>query len=86
MRQVDLVLCMETDHVRTLKRAYPGHADKIYTLRQMIMKRGSVKDPYGGSRKQYERMVAEVEELIEKGLPRIQALARENFLKRGKDG
>ena len=86
MQQADLLLCMETDHARTLQRAFPSSQHKIYTIRQMVQKRGSVRDPYGGSQRQYERMVAEVEELIERGLPRIQALARENFQKRGEDG
>ncbi|MCA9898868.1 MAG: hypothetical protein KC433_11820 [Anaerolineales bacterium] len=86
MQKADLLLCMETDHARSLQRAYPSHQDKIYTLRQMVEKRGSVRDPYGGSRRQYERMVAEVDELLERGLLRIRALALENFEKRGKDG
>lgn len=85
MMQADLVLCMETNHVRSLKRAYSAHAHKIFTLRQMVQKRGNVKDPYGRSRQQYERMVAEVNDLIIKGLPRIKALAEENFNRRGKD-
>lgn len=86
MQQADLVLCLETGHARTLRRAYPAQQHKIYTLRQMAEKRGSVRDPYGGSQQQYERMVAEVDELINHGLPRIQALAQENFQKRGEDG
>lgn len=86
MQQADLLLCLETDHVRALRRAYPSHQDKIYTLRQMVDKRGSVRDPYGGSRRQYERMAAEVADLIELGWPRILALAQENFQKRGEDG
>ena len=86
MEQADLVLCLETGHVSTLRRVYPAQQDKIYTLRDMINKRGSVRDPYGGSRRQYERMVAEVEGLIEQGLTRIQTLALENFAKRENDG
>lgn len=86
MAQTDLILCMETGHVRMLKRAYPEHKEKIFTLRQMVQKRGSVKDPYGGSMRQYERMVAEVEDLIDRGLPRIKLLAEVNFRRRGEDG
>lgn len=86
MQQADLLLCMETDHARSLRHDYPAHQHKIYTLRQMVDKRGSVRDPYGGSRRQYERMVTEVEDLIEHGLPRIQTAAQENFEKRGEDG
>lgn len=86
IQQADLVLCMETEHARTLWRVYPSHQHKVYTLRQMVERRGSVRDPYGGSRRQYEHMVAEVDDLLERGLPRIQALVQENFQKRGEDG
>ncbi|MEZ4591207.1 MAG: low molecular weight protein arginine phosphatase [Chloroflexota bacterium] len=86
MQQADLLLCMETEHASTLRQAFPAQQHKIYTLRQMVEKQGSVRDPYGGSRRQYERMVAEVDELIEQGLPRIRALAWENFQKRGEHG
>ena len=86
MQKADLLLCMETGHARTLRRSYSAHQHKIYTLRQMVEKRGSVRDPYGGSRRQYERMVAEVDDLLEHGLPRILAIAQENFQKRGENG
>lgn len=85
MQQADLLLCLETGHVKTLRAAYPAHQHKIYTLRQMVNKRGSVRDPYGGSQRQYEWMVSEVDELIERGFSRIQALALENFQRRGED-
>ncbi len=86
LQQADLVLCLETGHAQSLRRDYPAHQHKIVTIRQMAGKRGSVRDPYGGSRRQYERMVAEVDELIEQGFPRIRALAQENFQRRGEDG
>lgn len=82
MQQADLLLCMETGHARKLRRDYSAHKQKIFTLRQMVEKRGSVRDPYGGSRRQYERMVAEVDELLERGLSRIRALAQAHFQKR----
>ena len=86
LQQCDLVLCMETAHQKELREVFPAHRAKIYTLRQMVDERGSVRDPYGGSRRQYERMVTEVELLIEAGFPRIQKLAWENYQKRGEDG
>jgi len=86
MQQADLVLCLETGHAKNLRRDYPAHQHKIYTIRQMVGKRGSVRDPYGGTRRHYERMVAEVDELIEQGFLRIQALAQENLQRRGEDG
>lgn len=86
MQQADLLLCLETGHANTLRAAYPTHQHKIYTIRQMVNKRGSVRDPYGGSRRHYEHMVAEVDDLIEHGFSRIQTLAQGNFRRRGKDG
>ncbi len=86
MQQADLVLCLETGHAKTLQRDYPTQQHKIYTLRQMAEMRGSVRDPYGGSQRHYERMVAEVDELIEQSFPRIQALAQANFNRRSEDG
>jgi len=86
MRQADLILCLETGHAKTLRRDFSPYQHKIYTIRQMVEKRGSVRDPYGGSRHHYERMVAEVNELIEQGFPRIQALAQKNLQRRDEDG
>lgn len=86
LQQADLVLCMETDHVKSLVKAFPAYQQKIYTIRQMVDKRGSVRDPYGGSRRQYTRMVTELDGLIEQGFLRIETLARDNYQRRGKDG
>jgi hypothetical protein len=38
----------------------------------------SIKDPYGGSRREYEKMVEEVTELVDHGLPKIIRLAKAN--------
>ncbi len=86
MAQSDLVLCMETRHLEWLQQAFPEQKHKIYTIRQMVGQRGSVRDPYGGSRQQYERMVAELAGLIEAGFAQIQAMAWKNYQKRGEDG
>lgn len=75
LQQANLVLCMETGHVKTLKSAFPTVKHKLFTLKQMVGKRGSVRDPYGGTRQDYEEMVAEVNKLIEQGFPRIKQLA-----------
>ena len=40
MAQSDLVLCMETEHVKTLVRAFPAHQNKIYAVRQMVGQAG----------------------------------------------
>lgn len=76
--EADLVLCMESGHAEALRFEYPRLAHKIYMLTEMSGRRYSVPDPYGGPRKEYERMIGELTGLIESGLPRIIELAQEN--------
>ena len=54
------------------------YASKIYLLSEMSGQRINVKDPYGGPREAYERMVSEVTDLIDKGLPRTIRAAQAN--------
>ncbi len=86
VQQADLILCMETNHLRQLQKKFPVYKHRIYTIRQMVNKRGSVRDPYGGSQEAYAQMVAELDDLIERGFPRIQALTWENYQRRSNDG
>jgi protein-tyrosine phosphatase len=81
LQQADLVVCMETRHVNSLRSAFPTYKNKLFTLKQMVGKRGSVRDPYGGTRRDYEKMVATVGKLIEQGFPRIKQLALHNNLR-----
>ena len=72
----DLVLCMEWGHKEALQVESPRHRDRIYLLTEMVGDDREVADPIGGPRLGYERMVDEVTELVEAGLPRILELAR----------
>ena len=69
-----------------IQKKFPVYKQKFYTIRQMVNKRGSVRDPYGGSQEAYAQMVAELDDLIERGFPRIQALTWENYQRRSNDG
>ena len=82
----DLVLCMEWGHKEALSIEYPEHRDRIYLLTEMVGDDREVDDPIGGPRFAYQRMAAEVVELIEKGLPRILTLARRNARRRREAG
>lgn len=75
LAEVDLVLCMEIGHVEALHAEFPAHSRKIYLLSEMVGQRYSVSDPYGGPLQEYQRMVKELTNLIDKGLPRIITLA-----------
>lgn len=75
LQGADLVLCLETGHAEALRAEFPHHAGKIYLLTEMVGHRYSIADPYGGPRFAYERMIDDVTQLVEDGLPRIIELA-----------
>jgi protein-tyrosine phosphatase len=78
LAESDLVLCMELGHVEALRAEFRKYGSKIYLLSEMSGRRINVKDPYGGPREEYERMVSEVTDLIDKGLPRAIRAAQAN--------
>ena len=78
LQEADLVLCMETGHVEALRAEFPVYADKIYLLTEMIGNQYSISDPYGGPLKAYQSMIAELTQIIDKGLDQIIALAEAN--------
>jgi protein-tyrosine-phosphatase len=75
LQEANLVLCMETGHAEALRAEFPHHASKVFLLTEMVGHRYSISDPYGGPRFAYERMISDVTEMIDKGLPRIIELA-----------
>lgn len=75
LEAADLVLCLESGHAEALRAEFPQHAPKIFLLTEMIGRRYSIADPYGGPRFAYEQMIDEVTRLVEDGLPRIIELA-----------
>jgi len=82
LRESDLVLCMEEGHVEALQIEFSTYRAKIYTLSEMVAKRYSIADPYGGPRSAYEDMVAELSQLVDVGFERIVALVEENSRQR----
>ncbi|MCB8944726.1 MAG: low molecular weight protein arginine phosphatase [Ardenticatenaceae bacterium] len=78
LAEADLVLCMELGHVEALQAEFPRHRDKIFLFSEMVGKRYSVADPYGGPLDGYQRMAQEVTNLVDNGLERIITLARAN--------
>lgn len=76
LAEADLVLCMESGHVAAISSEFPAYAGKVYLLSEMVGQRYSIADPYGGPLPTYRRMVAEVTDVVEKGLAQIVALAQ----------
>jgi len=78
LEQTDLVLCMASGHAESLRAEFPNFSTMIYLLTEMSGQAYSIHDPYSEPRPAYERMVAELTQLIDDGLPRIIELAQEN--------
>ena len=75
LKAANLVLCMESGHAEALRAEFPVYAAKVFLLSEMVGKRYSVNDPYGGPIDAYEMMAEEVTSLIDAGLERIIELA-----------
>jgi protein-tyrosine-phosphatase len=78
MVESDLILTMESGHAEALRAEFVKDAYKVHMLTEMAGLNHSVKDPYGGKREDYERMVSEVTQLIDDGMARIIELGTAN--------
>jgi protein-tyrosine phosphatase len=75
LAEADLILCMTRSQREAMQVDFPTMADRIYLLSAMAGPVFDVSDPYGGPRQGYVEMVAEVQQLLAAGRPRILALA-----------
>ncbi len=78
LRDADLALTMEDGHAEALRAEFPAHAHKVYLLTEMMGRSYNVPDPYGGPMEGYQQMYDELVALIDGGIDRIIALARQN--------
>jgi protein-tyrosine-phosphatase len=83
LERADLVLTMEDGHAEALRVEFPRHAHKVFLITEMIGQNYSIADPYGGPLAGYERMYANLSEVIDAGLNRIIYQARANANGRG---
>lgn len=83
LQEADLLLCMEPGHAEALRAEFPQASHKIYLLSEMDNRRYGIDDPYGGPYEGYKQMLADVEQLIDAGLPRIIELTEQNAIDNG---
>lgn len=67
----DLVLCMEESHADTLRHMNPKATERIRRLAEMAGEPRDIADPYGGTLREFEAMVNEVDELLDRALDSI---------------
>ena len=76
LTEADLVLCMASGHVEALQAEFPQCRNKIFLLSEMVDRKYSISDPYGGPLASYQHMVKEVTDLIDDGLQKIVMLGQ----------
>ena len=77
MAEADLVLAMTRKHAEALGAAFPRYIHKVHLLSETVRQMYDIRDPYGGTRREYAKVAAELERLIEDGYERIVTLAQE---------
>ncbi len=72
---VDLILTMEIGQKEALRFEFPEKKDKIFTLAELTGHAYDIPDPFGQGQQAFETTARELEELINKGMEKIIALA-----------
>jgi len=78
LRAADLVLVMEQEHQDALRETFPALGERVHLLTSMAGETGDVEDPIGLPLERVQRLVEDLERLLDAGWPRIRALARPN--------
>jgi protein-tyrosine phosphatase len=73
--KADLILAMSREHARMINRSWPQYAYKVHLLSEMAGKKKDVRDPYGGSMREYEASANVISDYIDQGFERIIELA-----------
>lgn len=72
----DLILVMTEGHRAEILARFLRADSKTYLLSEMVGKRSDINDPTGGSQAEHERLMEELEKMLEQGYARIVDLAR----------
>ncbi|MDQ0200874.1 protein-tyrosine phosphatase [Neobacillus ginsengisoli] len=72
----ELILTMTASHKEAIKRAYPGAAVKLFTLKEFTGEAvdRDVVDPFGGNLAMYQETFYELDGLIDKALKKLGSL------------
>lgn len=80
MKESDIILCMTLDHAEKLKYLYPDQGDKIYPLKEYLIKNElfsySIEDPIGLSIDFYRKVFYDIKIEMERIYPFIKKIAQ----------
>jgi protein-tyrosine-phosphatase len=74
LNQFNLILVMENGHKEAMRIEFPEIAPKTYLLYEMIGLRYEVIDPIGGSTRDFEDTIREIENILTQGFEKISTL------------
>lgn len=78
LAQSDLTLVMESGHKEAITHEFPGTADRVYLLTEVVEGLDvNIPDPYGEAQADPEEVVKEIIDLIDGGYQKIVSIARE---------
>ncbi len=78
LQRFDLVLTMTQSQKEALGVEFPEAREKIYLLSEMVDEHWDVDDPIGGPLEAYRKTAALLDDVLDRGLERIIALAKAN--------
>ncbi|MGD9048752.1 MAG: low molecular weight protein arginine phosphatase, partial [Anaerolineae bacterium] len=73
--EAELILVMAREHAQVIQNTWPQYRWKVHRLSEMVDKRKDVRDPYGGSLREYDTCADTLAEYIDGGFERILELA-----------
>lgn len=68
VRRADIILVMEQHHRWFIRSQAKEYKDKVLLMSQLVGEEYDIRDPYQGSRRQYEYIAAELEGIVDAGL------------------
>jgi len=78
VEKADLVLCVTKGHVAAVRAFFPKVMEKVHLLGSFASDGIDVSDPFGMGVKEYEECFWQLKDLIEKALPKIISLLKED--------
>ncbi len=75
LKEYDLILTMEPGQKEALQIEFPSVEERIFLLDEMGGGAAAVDDPYGGPLAGYRKTAETIDQMLERGMPRILALA-----------
>ena len=73
--EAELILVMAREHAQVIQNTWPQYGWKVHRLSEMVDKRRDVRDPYGGSLREYRACADTLAEYVDGGIQRILELA-----------